>query len=325
MKNLKCPFSKKEVPQVGLGSHIRGLINKGLNLTKEEIRVKFYIFNFGENFEKEKFISLYEDKNYTLPQFYNEFGISYTSIQFLIKYYNCKKRNRSESCKIGAKKTKKTNLEKYGVDQTFKVEEFNKKRKNTYKEKYGVDNPFKIKQFLEIVENSYQEKYGLSLREFRSKKGKQFWKNLTNSEKEKILEKTLLSDKCINSNSSSTSKKEKLIGECLLELGIPFTHQFKLKRKRFDYRLDNTNILIEFNGTVFHGDPEIYKPNDILPVTNKTAKEIWENDKKKLDLAELNGYKVIVIWEREIALKSLKEIIEIVYEKVKNYINQEIK
>ena len=45
-----------------------------------------------------------------------------------------------EICALN-EKSKKTNLEKYGVDNPLKSEEIQEKIKKTLREKYGVDSP----------------------------------------------------------------------------------------------------------------------------------------------------------------------------------------
>jgi hypothetical protein len=57
------------------------------------------------------------------------------------------------------------------------------------------------------------------------------------------------------------------------------------------------NKIIEFNGTVFHADPRIFKETDRPNPFNKlTSKMIWENDKKRLEILKQN-YDILIIWE----------------------------
>lgn len=68
------------------------------------------------------------------------------------------------------------------------------------------------------------------------------------------------------------------------------------------YRVDfciNKKI-IEFNGDIWHGNPNIFQewetPN---PLNDKTSKEIWKNDKKRIDEIKKEGFDVKVIWEKD--------------------------
>jgi hypothetical protein len=60
--------------------------------------------------------------------------------------------------------------------------------------------------------------------------------------------------------------------------------------------------IIEFNGDVYHGNPEIFKEDDIpnpFKNRNKTAKEMWEYDEEKIKFANNKGFEVLTIWEKE--------------------------
>ncbi len=316
----KCPFTNQVIDENNqIGSYLRWTAKKRL-ISSELLLYMVYEATFGDIIKKDQFRLFYEEKDYSLPRFKSEFQLGYQITQFLIKYHECKKRTHAQSCKVGAIKSKQTNLERYGVDQTFKVPEFDKKRKETYLERYGVDNPFKVKNFMDSVEDTYQKKYGCSLRERKSVKSKEAWENKTAEEKESWLNNSLLSEKgrLNNKGGNHISGLEVRIGRILLELGIKFQTQFRINRRFFDFLLTDLNILIEINGTIYHADPEIYKENDILPVTSRIAKEIWEKDKEKIDLAINKGYYVIIIWEREMKNKNDKEIFKMIYEKIKD-------
>ena len=69
-----------------------------------------------------------------------------------------------------------------------------------------------------------------------------------------------------------------------------------------DYYIKELNIDVEFNGDIFHANPKIFKaddtPNPWFP--EKTSKEIWESEAKRIDLLEKTmGTKTIVVWEND--------------------------
>jgi hypothetical protein len=74
--------------------------------------------------------------------------------------------------------------------------------------------------------------------------------------------------------------------------------------------LENKKI-IEFNGDMYHGNPNKYKANDYPHPFRKTttAKEIWDKDKQKLDVAIKKGFEVLVIWDSEYRLGNKQEIV----------------
>lgn len=316
----RCPFSKEIINENNqIGSYIRWGV-KHHNISCQELRYKIYLETFGNIVSYDIFSKYYKELKYSFPMFKSEFGIGYKVTDFLITYHKIQSRTMGEACKLGAVKTKKTNLNRYGVDQTFKVKEFDDKRKKTYLEKYGVDNPFKIKNFLESVESSYQEKYGCSMRERRSQIGKSIWANMSPEVKADWLKKTLLSDSCWENRRTTTegncSQLEINIRNVLSENAIKYETQFSIKPYLYDLYLKDINTIIEVNGTLWHADPTIYDKDDLIPRVNKKAEEIWLKDQKKFDLAKSLGYRIIIIWERELYLQGSKEVLELIYFKI---------
>lgn len=57
--------------------------------------------------------------------------------------------------------------------------------------------------------------------------------------------------------------------------------------------------IIEVNGQIYHADPRYYNENDIVPVKQMTAKESWNYDEEKLELAKSRGYDVFIVWEHD--------------------------
>lgn len=95
------------------------------------------------------------------------------------------------------------------------------------------------------------------------------------------------------------------------EYGIMLSNKTYIK---LDYYISDLKICIEFNGTVFHADPRIFKENDHPNPFNRniTAKEIWENDKNRIKELEKLGIKTIIVWELDYRDKSynINDLIE---------------
>ena len=70
------------------------------------------------------------------------------------------------------------------------------------------------------------------------------------------------------------------------------------------------NSLIEIYGDKFHANPEIYKENDFPHPYKKnfSAKQIQQYDLLRQKYLEEKGYKIIVIWEKEINKIGIKEV-----------------
>ena len=62
---------------------------------------------------------------------------------------------------------------------------------------------------------------------------------------------------------------------------------------------------------MFHGNPNKYKADDYPHPFRKTitAQEMWDKDKRKLDVAIEEGFEVMVIWDSEYRLGNKQEII----------------
>jgi hypothetical protein len=96
---------------------------------------------------------------------YNRFNIFPTYIcpnckrkKTNLEKYGVEFTSRLESSK---KKAKSTNLEKYGVESYTKTDEYLEKTKKTNLEKYGVENPFQYEEIKEKIRNTNLEKYGV--------------------------------------------------------------------------------------------------------------------------------------------------------------------
>jgi len=82
--------------------------------------------------------------------------------------------------------------------------------------------------------------------------------------------------------------------------------EFKLNKNGsgiwlYDFADLNNNKIIEYNGDNYHGNPKKYLAEDYPHPFRKelTAKEIWDKDKLKTDVAIKNGFEVLTIWDSE--------------------------
>lgn len=91
---------------------------------------------------------------------------------------------------------------------------------------------------------------------------------------------------------------EKILGEKL-------ESQKMIKRKDtkyFLYDLSFGNKIIEFNGDYWHANPKKYKSGQYISFPrrdNILVDEVWESDKRKINLAKESGYEVLVVWESD--------------------------
>lgn len=82
------------------------------------------------------------------------------------------------------------------------------------------------------------------------------------------------------------------------------------------YDIKHYDCIIEFNGDYWHANPLYYHETDCI--RGVPAKDIWEFDRQKIQLATDTGFRVMVIWENEFLNDKNKTI-----EKVKKWILKE--
>lgn len=82
--------------------------------------------------------------------------------------------------------------------------------------------------------------------------------------------------------------------------------EYRLNKKEggvwlYDFTDAKRKKIIEYHGDMYHGNPEKYVAEDNPhPFTKKiTAQEMWDKDKRKLDVANGEGFEVLVIWDSE--------------------------
>lgn len=69
---------------------------------------------------------------------------------------------------------------------------------------------------------------------------------------------------------------------------------------RYDFCDLNKRKFIEFNGDIYHGNPKMFKETDKPnPFRDSTAKELWEVDLDKENVAKRNGFSQLVVWESD--------------------------
>lgn len=91
--------------------------------------------------------------------------------------------------------------------------------------------------------------------------------------------------------------------------------EYKIKKESggiwlYDFVDLNKMKIIEYNGDIYHANPNIYKFNDTPHPFRKNilAKEIWEKDDLKLNLAKNQNFEVLIIWDSEYRLNKEKTL-----------------
>jgi len=92
--------------------------------------------------------------------------------------------------------------------------------------------------------------------------------------------------------------------------------EFKIEKREggvwlYDFTDIKNKKIIEFHGDMFHGNPKKYKESDKPHPFRKniTAQDMWDKDKRKLDVAIEQGFDVLVIWDSEYRWGNKQDII----------------
>ena len=82
------------------------------------------------------------------------------------------------------------------------------------------------------------------------------------------------------------------------------------KNYMYDFCDLDKRKIIEFNGDIYHGNPEIFKETDMPNPfkKGKTCKELWEYDNTKKNVANRNSFELLTVWEKDYRLHKNDEI-----------------
>lgn len=85
-----------------------------------------------------------------------------------------------------------------------------------------------------------------------------------------------------------------------------------------DYFIPEYNIAIEYFGNYWHMNPEICSPGDYNKHVKEYAKNIWKNDKNRIeDIYNEFGIKTFIVWEST-ASTTPNSLVNIILEYIKN-------
>jgi len=272
-----CPTCKKELKSIN-PRHVKNCFGDDPNWKFTYISYNFPIVTNKSLIEK-----LYIEDKYSLPMLCKEVnGLDLKSMCYILNYYGIKIRTIKETRKLKEYKERieSTNITRFGAINALSKGTIPwNKRNKTVLDRYGVEN---VWQCIDDFISSYGHKSKISKLNIRI---------------DEILKLTELN--------------------YTPEFRINYKFENKSKWKFYDFKIGN--FLLEVNGDYWHANPNKYKETDVFkfPKTELTAKDIWDIDKYKKEIAESNGYKVIYIWESEMNKMNNDEILQY----IKNQIN----
>ena len=171
-------------------------------------------------------------------------------------------------------KIKETCLEKYGVEYITQSNTFKQKTKETCLEKYGVESPLLSVDIQEKIKQTNISRYGVEVAcnnsEIRKKIINTFKSETSQQKRNNTLSKN---------NTWNTSSIELLIKQFLLDNNINFIYQYKSDVYPFncDFYFPDNDLYLEIQGSWTHGGHP-YNENDINDI--KLA-NIWKTSNSK--------------------------------------------
>lgn len=220
---------------------------------------------------KQDLEKLYFDFNWTLIEIGKFFNRTRRTIITWFQEYGINKKSKEQILET----RKRTNINKFGVDNPFK--DINRVKQGCIK-KFGVDNIFKRK---DIIKQAMISKYGVS------------------NPSQNVLIQNKKYETMKNNHSYNKSEKEEIVYQCLVNKfgNNNIVRQYKSKEYPFncDFYIKPLNLYVEYNGHFTHGKEPFDKDNiEHLKLLDKwkqkntryyqNAIEIWTNkDVQKLE------------------------------------------
>jgi hypothetical protein len=99
-----------------------------------------------------------------------------------------------------------------------------------------------------------------------------------------------------------SSRSSKIEEEWLISLNIPsLKKQWHICKTKYyaDGYDPATNTIYEFNGDYWHGNPNIYKSENINLSVDKTYGELYRDTIKREEIIRTLGYNLVVMWESD--------------------------
>ena len=263
-------------------------------LSKELLYKLMFVENMSANYIGQNWLP--ENCNYK---------ISAGPIIKLAREYGFKTRSVAEANLRPEKNNlaRKTNRERYGVDNVSQSPEIKKKKEDTFMKHYGLKNIFEDKEY---IRERFFQKHG-------------------------VYHPTQMPgytiDKCYGFKSKLQQRVEKILDNLNIKYVSDVAGNFlkyneELKRNynpRPDILIEDKKIVIEIQGDHWHANPKFFKPSDVLDwlwTGEKTAEEIWKKDNIRKRHIESFGYIVYFIWGDDI-IHNIAEV----EKNIKNWLN----
>lgn len=237
-----------------------------------------------------------------------------------------KRRKMLTSKRMKCKYKNISHIERFGEEKAKKISKklSNARINKSYEEIFGKE---KAELMIKEKEKSYVEKFGERRAKIISNKiSKSNINKIVTLKTRKKISKTetgkFVSQETREKNRNhrltqkfpvEDSRPERIIQDFLVELGVDFITQLKVKGDGYGYQCDIYiplfNLVIECYGDVVHFHPSKFDAEDRIYNNGMTAKERWEYDKIRIKRIKNNGYNVLILWESKINKMVLEDFV----------------
>ncbi|MFW6122446.1 MAG: hypothetical protein ACOC80_16315 [Petrotogales bacterium] len=205
-----------------------------------------------------------------------------------LKLYNERLQNNPD---LHEKKRKKVSngLKRWHSTRTFEE----KSKVGRYaRSKVNMSGKELRKRQQEFINNAPEEYYEAYC-EKRKQIALNFHAGLSDKEKKSHYEKVF-------SKRSISKASNDFLNEISEKLSLQLEPEFYVKGFFCDALIKNTNLIIEFFGDMYHCNPENFDdPKQYCSWINRTVEEQWKRDEKRTAALLRNGYRVIIVWEKD--------------------------
>jgi hypothetical protein len=272
-----CKICGKEFEKrISLEKHVGSTYGKEKKKRHCPLLVYMWEYEGDQRFSKDNLEKMYLKDLKSTPMIAEELGVMKLTLLSTMHYFRIPMRNTSEATKSQIKRDGLWNkgLTKYDNESIRKCGE----------NRRGKNNPF-------YTAPGFDE---------RLAKMKIHWHKMHRNS-------------CGNRNPKTTEAR---MCKILDAHGIQYVRNFCLKTgdswRLYDFLIEGM-LIVEMNGNYYHANPAMYKPTDTIVIANRTKKaaDVWLYDDEKRRLAQVCGYAVLTIWEKDFCGMSDAEVVSI--------------
>ena len=280
---IKCRICGAEFAEISsLRSHVSILFGRQNKIHIYPWYVYLAKHENQTDLDKENLQKMYFDQKKSTPMIAEELGITKKALIDAMHWYGIPLRGLSEAAK--------NQIERDGIWNKGQTKYTHPSVKKYADSRIGSNNPF-------IKAPGY---------ELRRAKSAEIFAKYRNSG-------------IGNHTPKSTEKRMKALLE---KEHFQFVPQFYIKYKDtwrwYDFLIEGM-LIVEMQGNYYHANPSMYQSDSIIVIAKekRLAKDIWEYDKEKKQLATDSGYKFLDIWEKEFVGMSNEQIAQLLRDSIK--------